>query len=71
MTAGVPDRTRTYFVHSYYCEAPAELVVGETEYGLRFASVVARDLLIATQFHPEKSGEPGLEIYRAFAQGAR
>ena len=42
------------------------VVLGETEYGLRFASVVARDNLVATQFHPEKSGEHGLRLYANF-----
>jgi len=71
LTAAVPEGARVYFVHSYVCEASPELVVGETEYGVRFASAVARGTLFATQFHPEKSGDPGLEIYRAFAQAAR
>lgn len=63
----IPDRAYFYFVHSYYA-APddASVVIGETEYGVTFASVVARDRLVATQFHPEKSGELGLRVYRNF-----
>ncbi|HYM16333.1 MAG TPA: imidazole glycerol phosphate synthase subunit HisH [Dehalococcoidia bacterium] len=64
---GIPDESYFYFVHSYY-PAPADrsVVVGETEYGVTFASVLARDNIVATQFHPEKSGEMGLRMYRNF-----
>ncbi len=64
---GVPDGTYFYFVHSYYA-APvdAEVVVGETEYGVTFPSVIARGNLMATQFHPEKSGRWGLHVYANF-----
>ena len=56
-----------YFVHSFYAE-PSTLngVVGTTEYGLSFCSAYARDNVVATQFHPEKSGPVGLRIYRNF-----
>ena len=64
----VPDGTRLYFVHSYVCDAEAEEVVGVTEHGAPFAAAVARGSIFATQFHPEKSGRPGLEIYRAFVE---
>jgi glutamine amidotransferase len=64
---GIPDETNFYFVHSYYAEpADLSLVVGETEYGIPFCSVIARGNLIGTQFHPEKSGEWGLRIYDNF-----
>lgn len=65
--AGVPDASWFYFVHSFYA-APwhAEHTVGETEYGERFTSVVARDNIFATQFHPEKSADHGLALYRNF-----
>src|SRR3990172_1075319 len=64
---GIPDDSYFYFVHSYY-PAPADpsVVIGETDYGMRFASVLARDNIVATQFHPEKSGEMGLRMYRNF-----
>jgi glutamine amidotransferase len=45
-------------------------VAGETEYGIPFCSVIAKDNLIATQFHPEKSGEVGLKIYDNFIRMA-
>jgi glutamine amidotransferase len=64
---GIPDESYFYFLHSYY-PAPddADVVIGETEYGVTFASVLARDNIVATQFHPEKSGEMGLRMYRNF-----
>ena len=61
---GVPDGAYFYFVHSYYVDpAEPEMVVGETDYGVTFASIVARDNVFATQFHPEKSADFGLQIY--------
>lgn len=66
---GIETNSEFYFVHSYY-PAPAERdwVLGETEYAdIRFASVVARDNLAATQFHPEKSGRLGLQLLNNFA----
>ncbi|UCB42292.1 MAG: imidazole glycerol phosphate synthase subunit HisH [Dehalococcoidales bacterium] len=64
---GIPDETNFYFVHSYYV-APDDqaLVAGKTEYGINFCSVIARGNLVATQFHPERSGEAGLRIYDNF-----
>jgi glutamine amidotransferase len=64
---GIDDGAYFYFVHSYY-PSPDDraCVIGETEYGVRFASVLARDNLVATQFHPEKSGETGLRFYGNF-----
>ncbi len=64
---GVPDGANFYFVHSFYAEPEDKaLIAGETEYGVAFGSVVVRRNLIATQFHPEKSGEMGLRIYDNF-----
>jgi glutamine amidotransferase len=64
---GVPDESWFYFVHSYYT-APSEAhhTAGETDYGGRFTCAVARDNIFATQFHPEKSAEQGLALYRNF-----
>jgi len=63
----VPDESWFYFVHSYYAR-PSNFadVAGETEYGARFVSAVARDNIFATQFHPEKSADQGLALYRNF-----
>jgi len=68
---GIPDEANFYFVHSYY-GAPEDksLVAGETEYGVAMASVIARGNLVATQFHPEKSGEYGLKMYANFLRHA-
>ena len=67
----IPNCSHFYFVHSYYVEPEdAGVVIGETEYGLSFPSVVARGNLVATQFHPEKSGAIGLRIYANFLAGA-
>ncbi len=72
VTEGVPSGSYFYFVHSYHPTTQVEeLALGETEYGVRFPSVLARGYLVATQFHPEKSGERGLRIYRNFVDWAR
>ncbi|MEO7245335.1 MAG: imidazole glycerol phosphate synthase subunit HisH [Rubrivivax sp.] len=65
--AGVPDGAHFYFVHSYHAapDDPA-LTVGETDYGDRFTSAMARNNIFATQFHPEKSATHGLMLYRNF-----
>jgi imidazole glycerol-phosphate synthase subunit HisH len=64
---GVADQTRFYFVHSFAAQpAIAAHAVGETIYGTPFASAVARDNIFATQFHPEKSAQAGLQIYQNF-----
>ena len=67
--AGIADGSYFYFVHSYYVEPrdPGS-VVGVTEHGLPFASIVARDNVLATQFHPEKSADDGLKIYDSFGR---
>ena len=65
--AEVPEGAWFYFVHSYFA-APSDPrhSAGVTEYGDRFTSAVARDNIFATQFHPEKSAEHGLMLYRNF-----
>jgi glutamine amidotransferase len=68
----IPDNSYFYFVHSFYGEPEdRRVVVGSTEYGLRFAAILARDNVLATQFHPEKSGARGLQLYRNFVQSLR
>jgi len=65
--AGIPDDSWFYFVHSFHA-APSEArhSAGTTEYGDRFTSAVTRDNIFATQFHPEKSADLGLALYRNF-----
>jgi len=64
---GVPDEAYFYFVHSFYARpSDPRHSVGETDYGGRFTCALARDNIFATQFHPEKSAEHGLALYRNF-----
>lgn len=64
---GVNSGSYFYFVHSYYADPnDRDIVLGTTEYGVQFSSVIAIDNLIATQFHPEKSGTLGLRLYDNF-----
>jgi len=65
----IPEEAEFYFVHSYY-PAPAEekWIIGRTDYGQPFCSAVARENLVALQFHPEKSGRPGLKILANFCR---
>ncbi|MBB6577525.1 glutamine amidotransferase [Comamonas odontotermitis] len=64
---GVPDESYFYFVHSFYAEpAEASQCHGTAEYGEHFACAIGRDNIFATQFHPEKSADQGLALYRNF-----
>ena len=68
---GIPDGSYFYFVHGYYPDPEDDsIVIGRTEYGVRFASAIARGALAATQFHPEKSGRAGLRLYHNFLSSA-
>ncbi|MEK8025608.1 MAG: imidazole glycerol phosphate synthase subunit HisH [Pseudomonadota bacterium] len=65
--AGVPDDAWFYFVHSYWAQPDdPRHAAGLTDYGDAFTCAVARDNIFATQFHPEKSAEHGLMLYRNF-----
>ena len=64
-TRDVPSGTRLYFVHSFAPDVGPD-TIGATEHGRPFTAAAARDNVFATQFHPEKSGEPGLQLYEAF-----
>ena len=67
---GIGDAAFFYFVHSYYCEPVAtEVILGETDYGVAYASVVAQANLFGVQFHPEKSQTAGLRLLSNFARG--
>lgn len=70
--AGIADNANFYFVHSYYASPlDRDVVAGVTEYGIEFCSMIIRDSLFATQFHPEKSGEAGLAMYSNFLEITR
>lgn len=65
--AGIPDEANFYFVHSYYVDpVDRSVIAGETDYGIPFCSIMITGNLVATQFHPEKSGEPGLRLLDNF-----
>jgi len=69
--ADVHDADEFYFVHGYYPDPDeSRHALALTEYGLNFASVIGERNLIATQFHPEKSGRPGLKILENFCKWA-
>lgn len=68
---GIPDGADFYFVHSYYADPEdASVVAAVTEYSIPFCSVAIRGNLVATQFHPEKSGAVGLKMYENFLRWA-
>jgi glutamine amidotransferase len=66
---GIADGAFFYFVHSFYPQpADTEVIIGECQYGLRFAAAVARGNLAACQFHPEKSAASGLRLLANFLE---
>ena len=69
LSAAVPSGSMTYFVHSYYCK-PSEPsdVLATTFHGIEYASAVQRGNITGVQFHPEKSGDVGLALIRAWAE---
>jgi len=65
---GIKENNRFYFVHSYYVDPEDKaLVTGTTQYGIEFATVIARDNVFAAQFHPEKSAHDGLQLLENFS----
>jgi glutamine amidotransferase len=65
---GVPSGSKFYFANSYICLPQEKVGIAETEYGERFVSAVRRGLLCGVQFHPEKSGSPGLRLLSNFVR---
>lgn len=63
---GIAPEAEFYFVHSYFPDPSPEFVLGTTYYGQTFPSIIGRNGLWATQFHPEKSGRPGLKVLKNF-----
>lgn len=64
---GIPEEAEFYFVHSFFpLPKREENILGQTEYGIEFASAVGADNVVAVQFHPEKSGKPGLALLENF-----
>lgn len=65
---GISSKDRVYFVHSYGVYAGDEFTAATTDYGGKFASVIAKNNFYGTQFHPEKSAEPGERILKNFLE---
>jgi imidazole glycerol-phosphate synthase subunit HisH len=65
---GVADGAHVYFVHSYYCDAPDEVVIASSDYGREFPAIVGRGAVLGLQFHPEKSQAVGLRIAANFVR---
>ena len=65
---GIATGDYVYFVHSYWCDAPAEVVLAETDYGARFPAIVGRGNVLGVQFHPEKSQSVGLRLMANFVR---
>ncbi|MDI9646659.1 MAG: imidazole glycerol phosphate synthase subunit HisH [Archaeoglobales archaeon] len=63
---GIENGCYFYFVHSYFLQTSEDFVLSLTDYGIKFASSVARDNVLGTQFHPEKSGKAGLKVLENF-----
>ncbi|WP_406828713.1 imidazole glycerol phosphate synthase subunit HisH [Microbulbifer sp. ARAS458-1] len=67
MWKGIENGSRFYFVHSYYVPSEGnDAVAGETDYGVQFAAAVTRNNIFATQFHPEKSADAGMQLLTNF-----
>ena len=72
LLSGLSHKPYVYFVHSYYLDtSDKDIVIADTSYGITFSVAVQKGNIFATQFHPEKSGEVGLEILRNFAKVVR
>jgi glutamine amidotransferase len=65
---GVAPGSHVYFVHSYFCDAPADVVLAYADYGAGFPAIVGRANVVATQFHPEKSQAVGLKMIDNFVR---
>jgi glutamine amidotransferase len=69
---GIEDNSFFYFVHSFYVVPDdGDLVAGTTDYGIKFTSMIWKDNVFATQFHPEKSQGLGLKVLKSFGEFVR
>jgi len=68
LLSGIAEGAHVYFVHSYYCDVPDDLVLSASDYGIDFPAIVARDNVLGMQFHPEKSQSVGLSLLRNFVR---
>ena len=66
---GIADGAHVYFVHSYYCDVPDDVVIATSDYGREFAAIVGRGNVLGLQFHPEKSQAVGLRLVANFVAG--
>lgn len=65
---GFEDGGYVYFVHSYFCDAPDDVVIATSDYGRDFAAIAGRDNVLGVQFHPEKSQTVGLAMVKSFVR---
>jgi len=65
---GLADGSYVYFVHSYFCDAPEEVVIASSDYGRDFPAIVGRGSVLGVQFHPEKSQGVGLRMVANFVR---
>jgi glutamine amidotransferase len=65
---GIADGSYVYFVHSYFCDAAADVVVASSDYGREFPAIVGRGSVLGVQFHPEKSQQVGLRMVAGFVR---
>ena len=65
---GVDEGSHVYFVHSYYCDAPRDVVIAYSDYGFDFPAIVGRGNILGSQFHPEKSQQVGLRMVGNFVR---
>jgi glutamine amidotransferase len=65
---GFEDGAHVYFVHSYFCDVPDDVVIATSDYGRDFAAIAGRDNVLGAQFHPEKSQAVGLAMVKSFVR---
>jgi glutamine amidotransferase len=68
LLSGIEAGSHVYFVHSYFCDAPREVVLANSDYGVDFPAIVGRDAILGVQFHPEKSQAVGLKMIENFVR---